>query len=99
MVITMVERIDSKNGGKFTIRFCHKAPIGHTVSLAGVFNDWDPAKNAMLHDGEAYCCMIELPPGEYEYKLVVDGEWMLDEDNPNFVSNDFGTLNSVVIVK
>lgn len=43
-------------------------------------------------------CTIHLAPGTYEYKFVVDGEWVLDESNPNFAANDFGTLNSVINV-
>ena len=81
--------------------FCHPAAPGHTVNLAGVFNDWDPAKAPMIYseNGSYYSCVLELMPGEYEYKLVVDGDWVLDDSNPNFVSNDFGTLNSIVSVK
>ena len=45
-----------------------------------------------------YSCSLSLAPGNYEYKLVVDGEWLQDESNPDFVSNDFGTLNSLVKV-
>lgn len=81
--------------------FTYSAAPGHTVSLAGVFNDWDPSRTPMEYSTEkqAYFCMFSLPPGNYEYKLVVDGEWMIDEENPNFVSNDFGTLNSLAAVK
>ena len=41
-------------------------------------------------------CM--LAPGTYEYKFVINGEWTVDPNNPNFVVNDLGTLNSVVEV-
>ena len=40
-----------------------------------------------------------LEPGTYEYKFVVDGEWKLDSNNPNFAPNDLGTLNSVLVVE
>ena len=39
-----------------------------------------------------------LEPGTYEYKFVVDGEWKLDESNPNFAPNSLGSLNSVLVV-
>ena len=48
---------------------------------------------------KVYSCSLKLAPGSYEYKLVVNGEWLLDESNPNFVTNDFGTLNSVAVIK
>ena len=88
-----------KTKDKAVVRFCYRTLPGHTVSLAGIFNDWDPAQTPMLEENGLYSCTLELPTGEYEYKLVVDGEWMLDEDNPNFVSNDFGTLNSLLTIK
>jgi hypothetical protein len=47
----------------------------------------------------SYKAEICLKPGEYEYKFVVDGEWLLDEANPEFFPNDFGTLNSVLRVE
>ena len=83
------------------IRFRLSAAPGHTVSVAGIFNDWDPSADVMEYSPEdgGYSCAVILPPGEYEYKFIVDGEWLLDESNPNFVSNDFGTLNSILSVE
>ena len=81
--------------------FSYAAAPGHVVALAGVFNDWDSSGQIMTCDADSfvYRCEIRLAPGCYEYKLVVDGEWLLDDTNPNFVSNDFGTLNSVAVVE
>ena len=39
-----------------------------------------------------------LPPGAYEYKFVVDGEWLTDPGNPEVRPNAFGTYNSVLLV-
>lgn len=79
---------------------CNLAP-GKTVAVAGSFNDWEPELNPMtdLNGDGSYRCVLSLAPGCYEYKFVVDGEWVLDDSNPNFTSNDFGTLNSVLNVK
>lgn len=73
---------------------------GHTVAVAGSFNDWDPAFTPMEYDetNKLYRVDVYLKAGEYEYKFVVDGEWLLDEANPSFYPNDFGTLNSVLVV-
>ena len=46
-----------------------------------------------------YSCRMMLEPGTYEYKFVVDVEWKLDSNNPNFAPNDLGTLNSVLVVE
>lgn len=80
------------------VEFLYHAEAGKTVSVAGSFNDWTPQVSLMSFDPErkAYCIELELEPGCHEYKFVVDGNWILDETNPNFASNDFGTLNSVL---
>ena len=80
------------------VEFLYYAEAGKTVSVAGSFNDWTPQVSLMFFDPErkAYCIELELEPGCHEYKFVVDGNWILDETNPNFASNDFGTLNSVL---
>ena len=97
----MVEVRKISGSKKSRAVFSYAAAPGHSVVLAGVFNDWDSAGTVMEYDAEnaVYRCALELSPGVYEYKLVVDGEWLLDDSNPNFVSNDFGTLNSVMKVE
>ena len=97
----MVEQQKKSGSDTVQVRFFYPASPGHTVSLSGIFNDWDPVKTPMIYSEQdnGYVSILELAPGEYEYKLVVDGEWVMDEGNPNFVSNDFGTLNSLLIIK
>lgn len=41
---------------------------------------------------------LVLPPGAYEYRLVVDNEWVPDPLCPETVANPFGGKNSVVKV-
>lgn len=71
------------------------------VFLAGSFNNWDSeAKQLKEKDGDGvYTCTLLLEPGEYEYKFVINGEWLIDSENPNFSQNQIGTLNSVVKVE
>ena len=95
-------RIDEKSKGAELkkVDFFYTAPAGSHVSLAGSFNDWDPEADMMTFSAESgtFTCSLMLPQGSYEYKMVVDDNWMLDESNPNFTANDFGTLNSVLTV-
>ena len=95
----MVEQFKIPGSQSKKVCFSYSAQPGHTVALAGVFNDWDPAKHPMIYTNNVYSCTLELPPGKYEYKLVIDGEWFQDDENNEFVVNDFGTLNSSVTVK
>ena len=97
----MVKQLDAaKDAAGRTCEFAVTAQPGQSVFLAGSFNDWDPEAAPMGDpDGSGrYVCRVVLAPGCYEYKFVVEDEWLLDEENPNFASNDFGTLNSVLTV-
>ena len=41
---------------------------------------------------------LSLPPGRYQYRYVVDGEWREDPVNPDAVSSSIGGRNSVLVV-
>lgn len=84
-----------------SIVFTVRADVGKTVYLAGTFNQWDPEGKKMLDkkgDG-VYTVSVKLAPGRYEYKFVIDGTWCADPENLNFVQNEHGTLNSVIVVE
>lgn len=73
---------------------------GKVVAVAGSFNEWLPDKQLVDKNGDGiYTGMMMLEPGVYEYKFVVNGEWRLDDRNPNFKPNDVGSLNSVLVVE
>ena len=72
---------------------------GHDVGVAGSFNNWEN-RRMVDRDGDGiYRCVMLLEPGHYEYKFIVDGEWKLDDSNPNFCPNSLGTLNSVLVLE
>ena len=91
----------SKASAKKRVKFEVEAGVGKTVSIAGSFNEWDPNVKYLLDkdNNGVYVGYLMLEPGVYEYKFIIDGEWHLDDKNSNFSPNDFGTLNSVVVVK
>ncbi len=73
------------------------------VRIAGDFNGWVPDKGVrslIESDGEArvWTKILQLPPGIYQYRYVVDGEWREDPDNPEVVTNDVGGRSSVLTV-
>ena len=85
------------------VQFSLGAPTAHEVYVAGTFNDWNPKATPMLQDGEGpWVAKVNLLPGEYEYKFVVDGEWICDPGceagTANCIPNSFGTRNSIVAV-
>ncbi len=69
------------------------------VQIAGDFNDWMPHTTPMrrLSDGD-YEARLRLPQGRYRYRLVVDGRWSHDLNNPRLETNEYGELNSIAEV-
>jgi 5'-AMP-activated protein kinase regulatory beta subunit len=43
--------------------------------------------------------IMMLPPGQYEYKFLVDGQWRTDPGNADKCPNRFGTYNNVLHVQ
>jgi chromosome partitioning protein len=69
------------------------------VQLAGDFNDWMPHTAPMKRVGPDFELLMDLPAGRYRYRVVVDGRWSHDSENPNVETNQYGEWNSVVEVQ
>lgn len=70
-----------------------------SVFVAGTFNDWQPRRLALRPDNEGgWETELVLPPGDYEYRFVVDGEWMDDPLACRVVPNPYGGVNAVLHV-
>jgi 1,4-alpha-glucan branching enzyme len=81
------------------VRFEYVNPLAKTVYLAGTFNDWHPSVTEMIKVGDdGWAKELALPPGTYEYRLVVDGRWMPDPSCSNSRPNPYGEQNSVLTV-
>ena len=83
-----------------TVRFECKAENAQAVFVAESFNDWGP-ETTPLNRGEDgfWAAALQLTPGAYEYKFVIDGAWccspelLPQPDQATCVHNDFGTMN------
>ena len=95
-------KLDPK-ASKKTLFNCH-GDGDQEAFLAGSFNDWDPTRTPMERQGDgSWQAELELAPGRYEYKFVVDGTWCCepgraDADCADCVPNPFGTMNRVIEV-
>jgi chromosome partitioning protein len=76
-------------------------PRAENVQIAGDFNNWQPENTTMQKVGESGIWQTEmnLYPGRYRYRLVVDGQWQQDPYNEQTELNPFGGFNSVIEVK
>ncbi|MEE8507506.1 MAG: AAA family ATPase [Myxococcota bacterium] len=74
------------------------------VRIAGDFNGWVPDKGvrSLIESdgkGRVWTKVLQLPPGTYQYRYIVDGEWREDPDNPAVVTSSVGARNSVMVVR
>ncbi|MCA9310568.1 MAG: AAA family ATPase, partial [Phycisphaerales bacterium] len=69
-------------------------------AIAGDHNEWQPTRTPLRYDAErgVHVCRLELPPGRFGYRIVVDGKWINDPFNPLMEPNPFGSVNSIVVV-
>ncbi|MEJ2655705.1 MAG: isoamylase early set domain-containing protein [Desulfobacterales bacterium] len=90
-------KMNSKNKIKRRkITFSFESLDAKEVILMGNFNNWNPKKHPMKKDMNGkWTKAVLLPPGQYEYKFLVDGNWKQDPQNDRICPNNFGTYNSV----
>ncbi|HLT53092.1 MAG TPA: glycogen-binding domain-containing protein, partial [Flavobacteriaceae bacterium] len=69
------------------------------VILTGSFIRWDEQRFKMHKTDDGWEIMLQINPGEYEYKFIVDGNWMEDPQNPSKRRNEFDGYNSVINVQ
>lgn len=92
------ERAVEKRADK-SIEFTLKMPQARSACVAGTFNGWDTKKTPMQKDGSSgWKANVPLPAGRYEYRFVVDGQWLSDPNARESVKNPFGSSNSVILV-
>jgi hypothetical protein len=73
-----------------------EAPEAESVCVAGDFNNWSPHSTPLQKRHDRWVAAIDLAPGTYQYRLVIDGKWQHDPHATRTETNPFGDLNSVV---
>ena len=69
------------------------------VVLSGSFNAWNQSQLVFGREGGEWVCRIDLDPGVYQYKFIVDGDWLLDPSNHDKAEDEAGNVNNVLEVK
>lgn len=71
----------------------------YEVQFAGDFNNWNPKETPLMQLQQGvWQADLFLEPGIYPYKVVANGNWLLDPFNPDSVNNNMGGYNSVMRV-
>jgi 1,4-alpha-glucan branching enzyme len=76
--------------------FSFRAPAATSVQLVGDFTHWQK-QPISLHKGDSglWSTSVDLEPGTYHYRFLVDGEWRDDPECTLRVTNPYGTTNAV----
>lgn len=81
---------------KQPVTFRFHAPQAGVVQLAGDFTHWETAPVQLKReDNGIWSTTVKLPPGRYEYRLLVDGQWQNDPQCQELQPNQFGTVNCI----
>jgi hypothetical protein len=72
------------------------------VAVEGSFNGWNPERHyfakQQVQSGSAWICRLNIHPGYYEYRFLVDGEAISDLLNPLTIRNENGGNNSILLL-
>ena len=76
---------------------------GHTdaeaVAIYGSFNNWIQTKNYCAKEADGWVCRVDLAPGKYTYKFLIDGVGQSDPNNAASEDDGNGHVNSVIVIK
>ncbi len=82
------------------VLFTLDAPGATFVTVTGEFTDWSREGIALARDPKdgIWKTVVNIRPGRYEYRFIVDGKWCRDPANSQVIRNDFGQENSLLTV-
>jgi 1,4-alpha-glucan branching enzyme len=84
------------------VRFTLLAPGAKHVSLVGSFNGWgkDATPMMVMDSSGLWSVDVPLKEGEHTFMYLIDGSrWMTPSLAEDFVTDGFGQVNGVVIVR
>jgi hypothetical protein len=81
------------------VRFGFFNPDAREVFVAGSFNNWNPRATPLKRDSLGdWSVEVRLPPGEYRYRFLVDGDWRDDPSAQLTAMNSYGEFDAIAIV-
>ncbi len=82
------------------VTFKFSKPDVSSVFVVGEFNNWSANDESKLEkENGVFKRQLNLKPGLYKYRFVVDGKWTEDPSNPDMEKNPFGEFDSLLQVK
>lgn len=87
----------SRSGG---VEFVARIPEAREVRITGDFSLWSKEGQILSRRADGnWAVLLPLHPGEYQYRLIVDGEWRDDPAAEKTAPNPYGGTNAVLIVR
>ena len=81
------------------VPFAARLGEAREVLLTGDFTSWTAAAVPLRKNADGrWTALLQLAPGEYQYRLLVDGQWRDHAEAQKRVPNPFGTENCVLTV-
>ncbi|KAM0920130.1 hypothetical protein ACQ4PT_007772 [Festuca glaucescens] len=73
---------------------------GKSVFVTGSFSRWSEHMPMSPVEGcpTVFQAILSLPPGIYQYKFCVDGEWKHDEGQPT-ITGEYGVVNTLYLTR
>ncbi|KAM0838163.1 hypothetical protein ACQ4PT_061163 [Festuca glaucescens] len=68
---------------------------GQRASVCGSFTGWREYPMGLV--GAEFQLVLDLPPGVYQYRFLVDGVWRCDDTKP-IVRDEYGMISNEVLV-
>jgi len=79
--------------------FSTTVPDAKNVMVVGNFTQWQEQPIHLKNEsGGVWRTTVELPPGKYQYRFIVDGQWCDDPQCALWVANPYGSQDSVRLV-
>jgi 1,4-alpha-glucan branching enzyme len=94
----MIQIMDSRKGKRRHVVFSlPDAEHLRSASVVGEFNDWDATRHPMRQEGDGvWQATVQLAPGEYEFRYLVNGGEWLNEEQAELRPNPYGSENGVL---
>jgi 1,4-alpha-glucan branching enzyme len=92
--------LEKKTTALKKVHFTLSAPEADNVFLLGDFNGWEADPHSLKKDKKGnWKVSINLTPGKYEYRFLVDGEWQDDPNCAARIHNTFGSENCLLTLE